>query len=202
MSKTVAEQEAWALAKQHSLDLVAILPEFVMGPLLSTRVDGTSFGYMKVRTCGGAGEGSGRRPRLHRAEHNPASLRTRARVQAWVEGKAQSGAPVFADVRDVARAHVLAAETPAAKGRYIVANSHTLPASQISAWLKVSAPACPSARPWLLCARSRAVRRRCRSASPCWRSRTERRQSRAPPLTTARRSASWGCRSRRCAARW
>ena len=61
-----------------------------------------------------------------------------------MEGKAQSGAPVFADVRDVARAHLLAAETPSAKGRYIVANSHSLPASQIAAWFKVSA--LPAAR--------------------------------------------------------
>lgn len=59
--------------------------------------------------------------------------------QAWVEGKAQSGAPVFADVRDVARAHILAAENPAASGRYIVANSHTTPAAHISAWLQASA---------------------------------------------------------------
>lgn len=57
--------------------------------------------------------------------------------QAWVEGAAQGGAPVFADVRDVARCHVLAAETPAASGRYIVAASHTTPAAAISAWLQV-----------------------------------------------------------------
>lgn len=56
-----------------------------------------------------------------------------------MEGKAQSGAPVFADVRDVARAHILAADNPAASGRYIVANSHTTPAAHISAWLQVGA---------------------------------------------------------------
>ena len=58
-------------------------------------------------------------------------------LQAWVEGGVQSGAPVFADVRDVARAHVLAAETPSASGRYIVAGSHSTPASEISATLQV-----------------------------------------------------------------
>ena len=60
-------------------------------------------------------------------------------MKGWVEASSspQSGAPVFADVRDVARAHILAAETPGASGRYIVAASHTTPASTISAWLQV-----------------------------------------------------------------
>jgi hypothetical protein len=54
-----------------------------------------------------------------------------------VEGKAQDGAPTLADVRDVARAHILAAEHPSATGRYIVANSHSTPPHLISAWLQV-----------------------------------------------------------------
>ena len=57
----------------------------------------------------------------------------------WVEGAALDGAPVFADVRDVARAHILAAENPAASGRYIVANSHSTPANLISTWLQARA---------------------------------------------------------------
>ena len=58
-------------------------------------------------------------------------------MKGWVEGRAQAGAPVFADVRDVARAHILAAENLGASGRYIVAASHTTPAAHISAWLQV-----------------------------------------------------------------
>ena len=58
-------------------------------------------------------------------------------LQAWLEGTAQNFAPVFADVRDVARAHILAAENPAASGRFIVANTHTTSPSTISAWLQV-----------------------------------------------------------------
>lgn len=125
--------------------------EFIMGPLISARIDGTSMGYMKVgcprhachwgawRCMGGI--------RLQSVAMQPACCRTcqllhiagpcLTHEQAWVEGKAQSGAPVFADVRDVARAHILAAENPAASGRYIVANSHTTPAAHISAWLQV-----------------------------------------------------------------
>lgn len=107
-SKVQAEQAAWEVAREQGLDLVTILPEFIMGPVISRRTDATSLGYMK----------------------------------AWVEGSAQSGAPVFADVRDVARAHILAAEKPGASGRYIVANSHSTPASDISAWLQERFPDC------------------------------------------------------------
>ena len=43
--------------------------------------------------------------------------------KGWLEGKASSGPCTFApDVRDVARAHWLAATIPSASGRYIVAN--------------------------------------------------------------------------------
>ncbi len=40
--------------------------------------------------------------------------------QGLIEGKAAEGTPIICDVRDVAAAHVAAAETPAASGRYIV----------------------------------------------------------------------------------
>ena len=60
--------------------------------------------------------------------------------KGWVEGHAQGGAPVFADVRDVARAHVLAAETPEANGRYIVAAAASTPPHLISAWLRERFP--------------------------------------------------------------
>jgi nucleoside-diphosphate-sugar epimerase len=48
VGKTQAERAAWEMAEQHGLDLVTVLPEFVMGPLLSSRMDGTSMGFMKV----------------------------------------------------------------------------------------------------------------------------------------------------------
>ena len=38
-------------------------------------------------------------------------------VQGLLEGQAPSGTPIICDVRDVARAHILAAETPSASGR-------------------------------------------------------------------------------------
>ena len=44
----MAEREAWQLAKASGLDMVAILPNFVLGPVLSARVDGLSAGFVKV----------------------------------------------------------------------------------------------------------------------------------------------------------
>ena len=46
--QVVAEQEAWKIAKSSGLDLVTILPNFVLGPVLSSRADGTSVGFLKV----------------------------------------------------------------------------------------------------------------------------------------------------------
>jgi hypothetical protein len=49
VAQTMAEREAWRLAKEHGLDLVAILPNFVLGPALSSRSDGLSMGFLKAR---------------------------------------------------------------------------------------------------------------------------------------------------------
>ena len=58
--QTLAEREAWRLAKEHGLDLVAILPNFVLGPALSSRIDGLSMGFLKARRC---------QPYLHETAH-------------------------------------------------------------------------------------------------------------------------------------
>lgn len=106
VSKTKAEQVAWEQAKQHGLDLVTVLPNFVLGPMVSTRVDGLSVGFIK----------------------------------GWLEGKASDGPALVCDVRDVAAAHVLAVENPAAKGRYIVSNAHAMSPKFISDTLKERFP--------------------------------------------------------------
>jgi len=92
-SKTEAEKAAWAIVKtQNKWDLVTIHPGFVLGPSLTKRADSTS-------------------------------ISTLLRI---LTGEIKSGAPdlrfVFSDVRDVSRGHILAAFTPEAKGRYIIAN--------------------------------------------------------------------------------
>ena len=47
----LAERAAWELAKLHGIDLVTILPNFVMGPALSpaSAAGSTSIGFLKVR---------------------------------------------------------------------------------------------------------------------------------------------------------
>ncbi|MEQ8705064.1 MAG: aldehyde reductase [Phaeodactylibacter sp.] len=93
-SKTVAEREAWKIAgTQSQWDLVTINPSFVMGPALSQRTDGTSTSFM----------------------------------QSMANGQFKAGAPDLyfgvVDVREVARAHLLAGLLPEAEGRHIVSAS-------------------------------------------------------------------------------
>lgn len=52
-------------------------------------------------------------------------------MQALVEGQDPPIMSWLTDVRDVARAHVLAAEIPAAKGRYIVCHAETHEAGEL-----------------------------------------------------------------------
>lgn len=90
-SKTLAEREAWRIAESQSRwDLVVINPSFVLGPTLSGRSDSTSVNFMRD----------------------------------MVNGRFATGCPPFTfgivDVRDVARAHILAGFTPGASGRHIV----------------------------------------------------------------------------------
>ena len=47
--QVVAEREAWKLSKEHGLDLVAILPVFVVGPVLGNRLDSFSITGPRVR---------------------------------------------------------------------------------------------------------------------------------------------------------
>eukprot|EP00951_Prasinocladus_malaysianus_P017503 scaffold138084_cov14-Prasinocladus_malaysianus.AAC.1 len=82
ISGNPAEREAWKIAEAEQLDLVTICPNFIMGPVISRRVDGTSVGWLK----------------------------------AVMEKAAPDNCPILCDVRDVAAAHILAAETPSAKG--------------------------------------------------------------------------------------
>jgi nucleoside-diphosphate-sugar epimerase len=90
-SKTLAEREAWRLAKaQRRWRLATILPGFVVGPSLSTRTDATSTD-MVLQMLDGRNKGGV--PDLRFA---------------------------MVDVRDVARAHVEALRRPTFEGRCIV----------------------------------------------------------------------------------
>ena len=59
-------------------------------------------------------------------------------LQGWLSGKGGTDASTICDVRDVARAHILAAETPTASGRYIVSQESSMSPSFVSETLKVT----------------------------------------------------------------
>lgn len=112
-SKTVAEKEAWGITKSQSQwDLVTINPGFVMGPSLSKRTDSTSIDTMR----------------------------------ALINGKFRTGVPDLwfgvVDVRDVARAHILAATRPEATGRYICVG-HSVPILEMAKILRENYPGRP-----------------------------------------------------------
>ncbi|HHB78758.1 MAG TPA: aldehyde reductase [Saprospiraceae bacterium] len=91
-SKVLAEKKAWEIYEnQDQWDLVVINPSFVMGPSLTTTSNSESLNFMKE----------------------------------MLTGKYYMGAPNlvfgFVDVRDVAKAHILALEKDDAAGRHILA---------------------------------------------------------------------------------
>lgn len=95
-SKTLAEREAWKIAKeQNRWDLVTINPSLVIGPGINP--DGTSESFNIVRRLG--------------------------------DGTAKAGLPNIGiglvDVRDVAEAHLRAAFTAEANGRYITSGHNS-----------------------------------------------------------------------------
>lgn len=91
-SKVNAEREAWQInAEQSKWDMVVINPALVLGPSIAQNSNSESLQIMKD----------------------------------LLSGKYRFGAPElyfgFVDVRDVAKAHVLALENHSASGRYIIA---------------------------------------------------------------------------------
>ncbi|CAN1224202.1 Cinnamoyl-CoA reductase 1 [Linum perenne] len=89
--KMVAEQAAWETAKEKQVDVVAVNPVLVMGPLLQSTINASTVHILKYLT---------------------GSAKTYANsVQAYVH------------VKDVALAHILVFENPAASGRYLCAES-------------------------------------------------------------------------------
>lgn len=105
-SKVMAERKAWEICQNQSRwDLVTINPSLVMGPSLTTQTQSTSIDVMRDL-------GSGRQ---------------------------RTGVPMLefgiVDVREVARAHVLAGLSPKAEGRYIL-SAHTASLLQMAIILR------------------------------------------------------------------
>lgn len=89
-SKTMAEQEAWRIAKDAAFRLVTVNPCLVMGPAIGGKPTSESFTLMKRA---GSGDFKSGAPRICMG---------------------------FVDVREVAEAHIAAAYLPQAQGRHIV----------------------------------------------------------------------------------
>ncbi len=92
-SKTIAEKEAWKIHDaQNQWNLVVINPGFVMGPPITKKSNSGSITFLND----------------------------------VLSGKFKTGAPDlkfgFVDVRDIAKAHVLALKNNTAEGRHIVVN--------------------------------------------------------------------------------
>ncbi len=95
-SKTVAEREAWKIAKQQSRwDLVVINPSLVIGPGINPHATSESFSLIRQ-----IGDGS------------------------MKSGAPRFGFGAV-DVRDLAYAHLAAAYVPEAKGRHIISGHNT-----------------------------------------------------------------------------
>ncbi|HEX4856940.1 MAG TPA: aldehyde reductase [Limnobacter sp.] len=112
-SKVMAERKAWEICKgQNQWDMVTINPSLVMGPSLTTQTQSTSIDVMRDL-------GSGRQ---------------------------RTGVPMLqfgvVDVREVARAHILAGLSPHAKGRYIV-SAHTASLLDMADTLRARFPQYP-----------------------------------------------------------
>jgi len=117
-SKRLAEEAAWNFVSEkenNSLELVVINPSFVLGPPLSERVDSESV----------------------------------VRISSMLSGAySEKGVPPFAlgcvDVRDIARAHILAAEVEKAAGnRYLVTSLESIPSLTLAELLKKHFPKYP-----------------------------------------------------------
>lgn len=115
-SKTLAEKKAWEMLDGHGRwKLATINPGFVLGPSLSRRVDSTSIDMMRN----------------------------------LINGRFKMGVPDLyfgvVDVRDVARAHILAATKEEASGRHILVND-TFSLLEISKILGKRLPQLPVAK--------------------------------------------------------
>ncbi len=138
-----AERLAWRLAGELGLDVVTILPNFVLGPVVGPGQGGVSTGFMrefleapggKVRVGLGWGGGVGsalvgrclRKRGREREEddtfesNQPEPTETAPPSRKTETKQVPEGAWTVCDVRDVAAAHIAAAENPEASGRFIV----------------------------------------------------------------------------------
>ena len=120
--QAVAEKAAWEWSKKEGVELVTILPGAVCGPPIGAHASSESVNFVKV--CRARLSGASHVALLlstggvvRVADEQAGSDHSRARLQEWFQGKPMTLDLAWADVRDVARAHILAEEVPSASGR-------------------------------------------------------------------------------------
>jgi nucleoside-diphosphate-sugar epimerase len=115
-SQTEAEKTAWSIAKDAGLQLVTINPTFVLGPTIGSRADATSILDFKARLNVNCRHMPGCKVKSHQKCHGAEycsfvlMLLRLMCLQGFIENTNDSILPWQVDVRDVACAHVLAAE--------------------------------------------------------------------------------------------
>jgi len=115
-SKTLAERAFWDWAKEHpNVHTAVINPGFVLGPVHSARADGESIELMTSYLNGSAQEA----------------------------GIANNNCFPIVDVRDVALAHITAAEKQTASGRFLLVSNEAVPYPKVVEALKVEFPHYP-----------------------------------------------------------
>uniref|UniRef100_M8CLD8 Bifunctional dihydroflavonol 4-reductase/flavanone 4-reductase n=1 Tax=Aegilops tauschii TaxID=37682 RepID=M8CLD8_AEGTA len=114
VAKILAEKSAWEFAKENNIDLVAVLPTFVIGPNLSpvlgptaSDVLGLFKGDASLKLC---------RYPLHDTLNKVLNLNHAA---GETEKFTIFGRMGYVHIDDVASCHILVYETAGAKGRYI-----------------------------------------------------------------------------------
>ncbi len=110
-SKMESERQAWELCQHEWSDclvMTALCPSFVFGPLMDSAAQSTSSSSYSI------------------------SL-----VDQWIRGISPVQSRLFVDVRDVAKAHVMAAINDAAIGQRIIVSTESRISSQdIAQWIK------------------------------------------------------------------
>jgi nucleoside-diphosphate-sugar epimerase len=114
-SKTESERRAWECCRRYEIPMISICPSFVFGPPA-----------MSILNKSKAAEMSG-------SESFSMQL-----VRQWLVGKSPVQSRLFVDVRDVAQAHVAAAQrmSQVKNKRWIVSQETRIPSEVIAEWLR------------------------------------------------------------------
>ncbi|KAK4492375.1 hypothetical protein RD792_003180 [Penstemon davidsonii] len=105
LSKTAAENAAWKFAKENNIDLVVMNPALVLGPLLQPTLNTSSAVILN----------------LINGMFHPISISIASLFLYLIRAETYANVSVgCVNVKDVAKAHILAFENPSASGRYVM----------------------------------------------------------------------------------